>query len=309
MHLEQDAPIDDDIHLGRHPGSAWEAVAHGVHVLRDHRADLRTQLRAWQSALPFHTSFTGLTAAQLRGWWLPPLPHDLPRFVASGSNDRIRRPGLDVCRHDDTLPWELLDGVRVTSAAETVLACARDLELLDVVLIGDAALHSGDVTRHQLVAVARQRRRGSPLLRQAIPLMNGKAESIFEGLLRVLHEVCGISVDPQVELFGPREELIARADLLLVGTKTLHEYDGADHLPRARQRRDLRRGRRLLSAGYQRRGFVREDVLNGGLGILRDADLAVGREHDPARVQAWYALLRDSLFTPSGTRRLRDRLS
>jgi hypothetical protein len=233
-----------------------------------------------------------LTAAQLRGWWLPPLPHDLPRFVASGSNDRIRRPGLDVCRHDDTLPWELLDGVRVTSAAETVLACARDLELLDVVLIGDAALHSGDVTRHQLVAVARQRRRGSPLLRQAIPLMNGKAESIFEGLLRVLHEVCGISVDPQVELFGPRDE-----------------YDGADHLPRARQRRDLRRGRRLLSAGYQRRGFVREDVLNGGLGILRDADLAVGREHDPARVQAWYALLRDSLFTPSGTRRLRDRLS
>ena len=63
-----------------------------------------------------------------------------------------------------------------------------------------------------------------------------------------------------------------------------------------------------MSAGYRRRGFVREDVLFGGMGILRDADAAVGRPHDPARAHAWFTLLRDSLFTPSGTQRLRDRL-
>jgi hypothetical protein len=54
---------------------------------------------------------------------------------------------------------------------------------------------------------------------------------------------------------------------------------------------------------------VSEDVLYGGLGILRDADLAIGRKHDPARARPWFAVLRDSLFTPSGTQRLRGRLS
>jgi very-short-patch-repair endonuclease len=300
--------IDDTIYAGRRPGAGWEQVAHGVHLREDQSADLRSRLMAWQLALPFHTSFTGLTVAQLNGWWLPPLPGDLPLFVASGDNDRIRRSGLDVCRHDVTPRWEFVKGVRITPAAETILACARELELLDVVLIGDAALRAGDVTRDQLHAVARQRRRGSPLLRRAIPLMNGKAESIYEGLLRMLHLVCGVEVEPQVDVIGSHGDVVARGDLILVGTRTLHEYDGEDHLPRARQRRDLRRVRRLMSAGYQRRGFVREDVLFGGMGILRDADAAVGRPHDPARAQAWFALLRDSLFTPSGTQRLRDRL-
>ena len=119
----------------------------GAHVRADLVDDLAARLRAWQLVLPYWSSFTGLTAAQLRGWWLPPLPEDLPLFVASGRADRIDRAGLAVCRHDVLPPWELVKGVRVESPAEAVLACARVLGLLDVVVLGDAALHTGDATR------------------------------------------------------------------------------------------------------------------------------------------------------------------
>jgi hypothetical protein len=87
----------------------------------------------------------------------------------------------------------------------------------------------------------------------------------------------------------------------------LHEYDGGDHLTRAGQRRDLRRQRRLIRAGYERRGYTALDVLHAAAGVLRDADATIGRDHDPARLQAWYALLRDSLFTASGRHRLEQR--
>lgn len=296
------------IHIGHRSEAGWTSLAHGVHVRAEVTDDLATSLLARQMVLPFWASFTGLTAARLRGWWLPPLPAQLPLFVASGRSDRIDRPGLRVCRHDVLQTWEMVDNVRTSLPAETVLACSRELGLLDVVLIGDAALHSGQVTRDQLVEVSRLRRRGSPLLRRAIPLMDGRSESIYETLLRVLHLVCDVRVESQHAVIDPEGDVVARGDLWLTGTRMLHEYDGGDHLTRARQRRDLRRQRRLIVAGYERRGYTAPDVLHAAAGILRDADGSVGREHDPGRLQAWYTLLRDSLFTPSGRHRLQRRL-
>jgi hypothetical protein len=157
-------------------------VGYGVQVHDSAADDLGAVLQAWQLALPYWSSFTGLTDAQHRGWWLPPLPAGLPLFVAGGRSDVIRRSGLRVCRHDVRPAAERVGGVRVTTAAETVLSLARDLSLLDVVVIGDGALHAGDVTMDELERTARQRRRGAPLLRRAIPLMDGRAESIYEGL-------------------------------------------------------------------------------------------------------------------------------
>jgi very-short-patch-repair endonuclease len=239
---------------------------------------------------------------------VPPLPPGLPLFVASGRSDRIKRRGVRACRHDVLQRWELVHGVRTASAAETVLACARDLGLLDVVLIGDAALHAKDVTKEQLVVAARQRRRGAPLLRRAIALMDGRAESIFEGLLRLLHVACDIDVEPQHLVMADDGDVVARGDLLLVGTRMLHELDGGHHRLAEQHRRDLRRHRRLLEAGYERRGFTSHDVLLGSLGILRDADATLGREHDASRIQPWYSLLQGSLFTGAGRSRLELRI-
>ncbi|HEX3930444.1 MAG TPA: hypothetical protein VHW64_07050 [Nocardioides sp.] len=300
--------MEDRVTIGRERRRGWERVTHGVHIETATADDVAARLRAWQYALPLWSSFTSLTAAGLRGWWLPPLPKGLPLFVAAGRAGRIARPGLRVCRHDTLPPWVLVEGVRVAKPAETVLACARDLSLLDVVLVGDAALARGDVTLAELVAESRLRRRGAPLLRRAIPLMDPRAESIFESLLRVLHVVCGIEVEPQHVVVDAQGEFVARADLIVVGTTSMHEVDGSDHLEQRRYRKDLGRQRRIVAAGHQRRGYTPRDVLTTPAAIVRDADFALGRAHDPSRLQAWYALLGDSLWSGSGQRRLELRL-
>jgi very-short-patch-repair endonuclease len=142
----------------------------------------------------------------------------------------------------------------------------------------------------------------------AIPLMTGQAESIFEGMLRMLHVVSGIEVVPQYVVRTEDGAFVARGDLLLAGTRTLHELDGGHHRSATQHGADLRRDRRLLEAGYERRGYTSSDVLTRAIGILRDADRTLGRVHDPARIHAWYALLQQSLFTPSGQARLARRL-
>ena len=52
----------------------------------------------------------------------------------------------------------MINGIRLASAAETLLAAARDLGLLDIVILGDAALHLRDCTIEELQAAAAQRR-------------------------------------------------------------------------------------------------------------------------------------------------------
>lgn len=65
---------------------------------------------------------------------------------------------------------------------------------------------------------------------------------------------------------------------------------------------------RLADTAWRRRGYTAQDVLHQAVTILRDADRAFGREHDPSRVRGWHDLLRRSPFTPAGTQLLRQRL-
>lgn len=299
--------MDLEISRGRSPGVGWTAVTRGRHRSGD--PGLAGDLHAWQSVLRPTAAFTGLTSAQRRGWWLPPLPVDTPVFVAMiSSQNAPRRAGMVVTRYRAIPASEVVDGVRLATVEETVAACASTLGLLDLVVVVDHVLHHRLATLAELETTARVHRRGAPRLRRALRLADGRSESAYESLLRVLHVVCGIAVEPQRELFDAAGRFVARGDLWLVGTSTIHEYDGADHLDRERQRRDLRRARRLVDARLERRGYTAPDLLSQGVAVLRDADRAVGRPHDPSRIRPWHELLRDSLFTPAGTARFRDRL-
>ena len=221
---------------------------------------------------------------------------------------RPQRGALRVSRHHPPLPSREHAGLPLVSAAEALLACARDLGLLDLVVLIDAALHCGDCSASDLTAVAAPRRKAGPLLRRALTFADARSESAWETLLRMLHVACGVAVEPQHEVRDDVGGFVARADLLLLATRTLHEYDGGDHLARRQQRHDLARLRRLGDAGWGRRGYTSFEVLHQANGILRDADRAVGRPHRPARISRWYELLSTSLFTPLGTQRLRRRL-
>jgi hypothetical protein len=298
-----------EIANGRVRGRGWVSVTRGAHRLGTAEDPWRADLAAWQSVLPPAAVFTGLTVARARGWWLPPLPEDLPVFVAIGPGGRHpTRVGLVLSRHPVPPVCEVLDRLRLAATADALLACGRVLGLLDLVVLVDAALHAGHCTEAELRAAAAQRRRGARLLRRAIDLADGRSESAFETLLRLLHIACGIEVEPQRVVVDEHRNFVARGDLWLVGTTTLHEYDGAHHLTRARQRRDLARGRRVAGVEWVRRGYTSVEVLHQGVSILREADLAVGRPHRPERIRAWHDLLRDSLFTASGTARFRSNL-
>ena len=294
---------------GRRRGAGWTRVGHGLYRPAKGADSLHDDLLAWRLVLPPSGVFTHLTAADELGWWLPPLPDDLPVFVGmSEGESRPQRAGLQISRHPRPPAVWPVNGVPLAEPAEVLLACACDLGLLDMTVLIDAALHLGWCTPDDVRMVARQRRRGAPLLRKALRLADGRSESAWESLLRMLHWACDVPVEPQYELFDAHGGFVARADLWLKGTRTLHEYDGGEHLTRPRQRHDLRRLRGLGHIEWTRRGYTSHEVLRQAVVILRDADASMGRPHRPERIRAWHALLAGSLFTAAGTERFRARL-
>lgn len=267
------------------------------------RARCRTladELMAWQLALPPTAAFSHLTAAELCGWWLPaPMPH--PVFAAMlDTNPRPRRPGLLVCRHTQPFGINLVHGLRVTTPAETLLACARDLGILDLVLMADCALRRKHCTLTELTIVARQRRRGAPLLRQVIPLLDARSESPWESIMRVLHGAAEIPVLVQQDITNEFGQFLGRADLLIEGTRRLQEYDGAGHRDPEAQADFLDRERGLLADNWQRNGYVSKNLLSGGAEIIASVDRTLGRDWDSRRLQAWQHLVRHSLYGRAG---------
>jgi very-short-patch-repair endonuclease len=219
------------------------------------------------------------------------------------SDPRPRRPGLLVCRHPKSFPLTLRDGLKVTTPAETLLAAARDLGVLDLVVLGDAAMRMGHVNRTELEIAVAQRRRGAPLLREVIPLLDKRSESPWESIMRVLQLAADIPVEPQRAVLEEHGRFLARADFWVVGTRRLHEYDGSDHRTPEVQDADLRRQRLLNAHGWERFGYTSRHLLHEGAAIIRQTDLLLGRPWDAARLWRWEDLLNSSMLRRPGRHR------
>jgi hypothetical protein len=281
-------------------------AAHGLHV--PETSDLMGLLRAWRPLLPPTGVFTGLTAADAYELWLPWLPETRPLFVAMGGRRgevKPIRPELRVSRHPTEPERAVVDGVPLASPAELLIACGRYLGLLDLTVLVDCVLSRRLATLGELRVAAQRRRRGAPLLRQALLLCDGLSESPWETILRLFHVAVDVAVTPQHVVYDERGAFVARADLHLVGTRTLHEYDGAGHRDAAIHRADLIRERRIIAASHLRRGYTSDDLRHRALEMLRDCDQTLGRRHDPRRLAAWHALIRDSLYFGRMPSRLR----
>lgn len=308
----------EEVVVGHRRGVEWRRVGYGLHRRdaggRDPsdrqdqgpehgagRARPLGDLRAWQLLLPEEACFTHLTAAAAWGLWLPPVPAGMPVHVSLPKDaDRPRRPELRPSRLSRVVIPQLVDGVRLAPVPETLLACARDLRLLDLVVLTDSAVRLGLCAVAEIGAVAAPRRRGAPALRAALELVDPRAESPWESVLRVFHVLCEVPVEPQKAIVDESGRFVARADLWLVGTRTLHEYDGAVHRDRRVHHKDLARERAIANAGWTRRGYTSADLLGRAHLVLREADAALGRAHDSRRLEAWYAALRESLFSAAG---------
>lgn len=235
-------------------------------------------------------------------------PTGQPVFVAlPHAGFRPRRPGAlasRLCRFPAPM---LIEGCRVVPAEEALLAAARDVEVLDLAVMADSALRAGDCTRDSLATVATSRRPGSRRLRSVLPLLDARSESAWESILRVLHHAAEIPVEPQYVIHDGAGLFVARADLWIVGTRRLHEYDGAVHRTPQQQTTDLDRERRLVNAGWQRIGFTAATLTRQGGAIVRETDAALGRDFRPQRVARWNQLLAESSLTPRGRARIAAR--
>jgi len=283
-------------------GREWERITRGVYAPALSRTQLE-ELAAWQLVLPRTAAFSHLTAARLRGWWLPATTTH-PVFAAMLNADpRPRRPGLLVCRHTQPFPMNLANGLRITTAAETILAAARDLGVLDLVILGDSALRLRHCTLIDLQIAARQRRRGAPLLRRIIPMLDARSESAWESIMRVLHQAAEIPVTPQQEIFDERGRFVARVDLRIDGTRRIHEYDGAGHRDADVHEHDLERDRALIAGDWERHGFTSKHLRRDAAAIIADLDRLLGRTWSPRRLTAWQRLLDHSLLGRAGRAR------
>ena len=250
--------------------------------------DLAARCRAVDEVLADGAVFTHLTSAQLRGWWLPPV--DNPPLIActDGEAPHHDRRGVYVRRCEIPAGHRhLVRDVPVASASWTIVELAEHLALIDLVAVIDCALHLRHTTVQEIRSTMRAGRRGVRVLRQALDLCDGRSESRWETALRLLHVLSGIEVEPQLLVRNEFDAIVARADLWIIGTRRLAEYDGADHRDRHQHRKDLKREKGLSRLGFDRYGYTASEILGDPSRIVTDAEEARGLSHNPSRIGLW----------------------
>jgi len=287
----------------------WQHVSHGLYAAPGTLEYLPRHRAALLRVLPTSSALAHVTGAAIRGWPLPWLPPHLPVFACCpATGTHVQRGGTYVSRLAGR-PIDEIHGLPVLSTPVLLLDLARDLELVDLTAVVDAALRMEGVEAETVLKALPARAHGGPRLRRALAYCDPKAESPRETALRLLHTLAGITqVESQVNV-GGADGPVGRADLWLVGTRRLVEYDGAEHRRKQRQRRDLVRDRKLHRTHWERYGYSDDDLIRAPGEILRDAEEALGLRHDPRRLKRWLAHARRSTLMPSGRRRLAHRLS
>lgn len=291
---------------GRLRRAEWARLSQGLYGRPDAARPLPELARAMTEVLPGDSGFGHLTAAALRGWWLP---NRLGRHVllaSSASGVHVQRAGVYVRRSRFT-EVDVVDEVPLVTAPETLIALACDLTLVDLVPMVDCAIARG-ATTDEILAAARPRSRGSATLRRAVQLADPRSESWWESVLRLLHTVTGLGpVQCQVDVVADHG-FVARADLHLVGTNRYPECDGGEHRTPGRHSRDLGRDKAMHRLGLERYGYTTDEIARAPHVIIRDAEDARGLRHDDRRVRRWWGLARTSSLTAYGRTRLAARL-
>lgn len=174
------------------------------------------------------------------------------------------------------------------SAARAVVDLARTSRLSDAVALGDCALRAGVTTTSRIEATLADAAglRGVVAARAAVPLLDGRSESLNESRLRVAMHLDGLrDLDVQYDAYD-EDGHVARADLHLEGVWI--EYDGRrQRLEKTAFVGDRRRGSAVADLGHEVRRFTDQDVLGrspASLGAEVRRALVLARPRDRSRV-------------------------
>jgi very-short-patch-repair endonuclease len=241
---------------GRLRGPDLARPFHGTRMEAAQTSELEARCAAYLLVLPPSAFFNSITAAILIG-----IP--VPRAAAASDLLHVavvapvRAPkGRGVVGHkvqlmgDDTCE---LRGLPVSSPVRTWLELSTVLTLPQLVAAGDHLVHwRAPVTRPDILKAAIARypgRRGRPLLRAAVELLDERAESPMESELRV--GLIGVGISGLVSNHPVRVgNARYRIDLALPEWKIAIEYQGDYHRDREQWKRDMTRISRLESVDW-----------------------------------------------------------
>ncbi len=210
-------------------GSRFRRVFTGVYV--DARVAPDPLVRV-EGALVLHPpgAFAShVSAARVYGLPLPVHPLEHVSVVRAG--DRRRRAGIRNHLAPPGTPVVAARGLRVSAPAEMFVELGEVLDLVDLVVVGDALVRLGRVTPERLRArCAASTRPGAPAARLAAGYVRDEVDSPMETRLRLLLVLAGLP-EPTVNhtIRGPDGRVLMRFDLSYPDLRIVIEYDGRQH--------------------------------------------------------------------------------
>lgn len=251
-------------------GPRYRKLGRGVYV--DAAVSLTPLLVARTALLAYgaraHASHA--TAARIHGLPIPTLSDEHVTVVDQAQ----RRAGAGALVHvDRNAAVVTIDGVRVSSRRQTFLDLAGTLDLVDLVVVGDAVVRSGTCTPEELVAFcSRTKHRSARAATRAAHLVRAGVDSPMETRLRLLLVFAGVP-EPEVNrtIRADNGDPIRKDDLSWPTVRVIVEYDGRQHVERIEQ----------WESDLDRREAIDEDrwriLVVTSRGIFRDPGRTVER--------------------------------
>lgn len=270
----------ENLHRSRLHRNDIAPLARGVHIERSHvPADTVARLRQRAIILGRREPdswISHVTAAIVRGWWLPNRLFDVETVHLTTPKSAGTRPrGAGLVSHRVTRhPHALRDygGAWISAPEQTWLELASALSRKELVALGDQILrrpyerYEGrtdpwtSIDRLRAVIGDAAGTHGVKRARQAVELVRVGADSAQETALRLAVIDAGL---PEPELQVPAvdgDPSSPRADLGDRRRKIAMQYDGSTHFDPEKARRDQRRDNAFIAAGWTLLRFNREDA-------------------------------------------------
>lgn len=201
---------------------------------------------------PLGSHASHFTAAQIWGGVVP----DQPLTHVSSPHRRTRSERRGVGSHETRRGSQVVifQQLRVSSPEQTFIDLATELNLVDLVVLGDSLVAKRRTTTKEIVEAANAwQGRGSRLARRAAHLVRAGVDSPMETRLRMLMVLAGLP-EPVVNHieYGSNGAWAKRFDLCYPDLLLIIEYDGRQHAEDDRQwGRDIERREELDTDGWR----------------------------------------------------------
>lgn len=260
-------------------GRAYRRVGRGVYADSSYPSSEALRLDAALLVAPPQTVVARHTAARL---WHGIVPDSAMVTLNLPGHRRLRLDGVEV-RSVSSDQVVALDGRRVTTPAQTFCELASDLDLVELVVLGDSLVRAKKCRPEQLVERAAQWRGARcQLARRAAALVRAGVRSPKETRLRMLIVLAGLP-EPVVGLQFRDPDGRVRYELDLACREKIGlEYDGQEYHSKRRDREwDARRRRWFASLGWSSLSYTNGDLRDEPRALLEQL-VAIQRRHGMA---------------------------